>query len=160
MNYKKYLEMICEGDIVGVRAKMQAKQRGLTHQSHNIWKDKQGNEFKWDDQGKKFENINKKTVEIISRTSIGSQLYKTLTEDQNKKIIEKLRSLKNPKIKEILKQAKNKEDYSEDLVVKYNNVRFSVYAANGRFRIGGGGRLSSGLLLDQKLNIDDFIESI
>jgi len=60
MSYKKYLEMICEGDITSVRAKMQAKQRGLTHQSHNIWKDKFGQDFKWDEQGKKFEKVDKK----------------------------------------------------------------------------------------------------
>ena len=59
MSYKKYLELVCEGDIISVRAKMQAKQRGLVHQSHNIWKDKGDVEYKWDDQGKHFIQIKK-----------------------------------------------------------------------------------------------------
>ena len=62
MNYKKYLELVCEGDITSVRAKMQAKQRGLVHQSHNVWKDKSGQEFKWDEQGKKFENVESEII--------------------------------------------------------------------------------------------------
>ena len=67
MNYKKYLEMICEGDITSVRAKEQAKQRGLTHQSHNIWKDKSDVEYKWNEQGKKFEKSEKKSSNDIKQ---------------------------------------------------------------------------------------------
>jgi len=61
-NFKEYLEMICEGDIISDRAKEQAKQRGLVHQSHNIWKDKSGQEYKWNEQGKKFEKSMKKDI--------------------------------------------------------------------------------------------------
>ena len=60
-NFKEYLELVCEGDIVSIRAKAQAKQRGLTHQSHNVWKDKGNVEYKWNEQGKKFEKVEKKS---------------------------------------------------------------------------------------------------
>jgi len=61
-NFKEYLNLICEGDIISDRAKEQAKQRGLVHQSHNIWKDKQGQLFKYNDQGKRFEKVEKKQL--------------------------------------------------------------------------------------------------
>jgi len=78
-NFKEYLELVCEGDITSVRAKMQAKQRGLTHQSHNIWKDKGNTEYKWDDTGKRFEKIEKEmksNEEITTSDKQGNKVKK------------------------------------------------------------------------------------
>ena len=69
-NFKEYLELICESDSISSKIKLDAKKRGLSHSSHNIWKDKQGQEFKWDDQGKKFEKVadeNKMTPEQLKK---------------------------------------------------------------------------------------------
>lgn len=56
MNFKEYVNNVLneEQDILSLKAKAEAKKRGLVHQSHNIWKDNQGNEFKWDVQTKRF----------------------------------------------------------------------------------------------------------
>ena len=73
-NFKEYLKLICEGDITSVRAKMQAKQRGLVHQSHDIWKDKSGQKFWWNGQSKKFEEIgNFKKGDSIKFVGIDTQ---------------------------------------------------------------------------------------
>ena len=50
MNFKEFSN-------IEVKAKEDAKKRGLTHSSHNIWKDKQGKEYKWNSNTKRFEKI-------------------------------------------------------------------------------------------------------
>ena len=52
-----------ETDIVSVKAKLDAKKRGLKHQSHNVWKDKSGQEYKWNKVLKRFERIENKSKE-------------------------------------------------------------------------------------------------
>ena len=56
MKHLDYIQMILEADdVLSVKAKLDAKKRGLTHQSHNVWKDKSGQKWKWNTQLKKFE---------------------------------------------------------------------------------------------------------
>ena len=57
MKAKEYAEIILESDILSLKAKADAKKRGLTHQSHNIWKDKQGKEYKWNSNTKRFDEV-------------------------------------------------------------------------------------------------------
>ena len=83
-NFKEYLKLICEGDITSVRAKMQAKQRGLVHQSHDIWKDKSGAEFRWNEQGKRFKKVDKKTAgEVIFSQDVD---LRTMKKDSSKRL--------------------------------------------------------------------------
>ena len=113
-NFKEYLKLICEGDITSVRAKMQAKQRGLTHQSHNIWKDKSDVEYKWNEQGKKFEkNISDfeknnyyeyygKPVKYIGKSPEGDHIFYEEGVGKSKisnNAIDNIKSLSGKKIK-------------------------------------------------------------
>ena len=56
MNFKQYI-LEESNDILSLKAKADAKKRGLTHQSHNIWKDKQGKEYKWNSNTKRFDVV-------------------------------------------------------------------------------------------------------
>ena len=56
MKHLDYIQMILEADdVLSVRAKLDAKKKGLTHQSHNVWKDKSGQVWKWNSQLKRFD---------------------------------------------------------------------------------------------------------
>lgn len=70
MKHLDYIQMILEADdVLSVKAKLDAKKRGLTHQSHNVWKDKSGQEYKWNDQLKRFDKIEKKQEVKINKNS-------------------------------------------------------------------------------------------
>lgn len=66
MKFKNFIQKKLneELDNISFRVKLDAKKRGLKHQSHNIWKDQVGNKFKWVEQTKKFELIQKKNVKM------------------------------------------------------------------------------------------------
>ena len=81
MNFKEYYTKILneETDIISVKAKLDAKKRGLKHQSHNIWKDKGGQEYKWNKVLKRFEKIEgskeEKHNEDIDLKKLNNDLY-------------------------------------------------------------------------------------
>jgi DNA-binding PadR family transcriptional regulator len=57
MSFKEYLTE--DADIMSLRKRIQVKQKGLEHQSHDIWKNKQGKIYKWDEPRRTFEEVKK-----------------------------------------------------------------------------------------------------
>ncbi len=79
----------------------------------------------------------------------GSSHHTTLPEDLQKAIPKMLSSLAVSKsekdnVKRVVSQTNKKEKYSEPIVLKINNVSFTIYSANGVYRVGSDGALSSG----------------
>lgn len=94
MNFKDYCENVLNetaDDVLSIKAKQEAKQRGLQHQSHNVWKDQNGNEFKWNSQLKRFENIDKQANDFLKEVYLGNVTISSslkLSVDKSTKITE------------------------------------------------------------------------
>lgn len=100
------------------------------------------------------------SISIKAGAAAGSSLYKELTLNQHKKLVNKLSQINMPQIKEILKELKDSDDYTRSVIVYYKDLKFSLYGNDNRLRIGSGGPLSSTSTLNNKLDIDDFIDDL
>lgn len=104
------------------------------------------------------EQLNEGNIKITKSSGAGSSLYKVLSDSQNKAAIKNLSKSKNQDVKELIDTIDDK--YSHDLKIKWNNVMFTLYGANGKLRISAGGTMSEPKVLDQYLNIDEFINDL
>jgi len=87
MSFENY---IIENDITSLRKRIEIKKLNITHSSHDVWKDKQDKEYKWNDKNKKF------------------QEYKVNNWDKAKEIAEKLAEYLKSKISDNFTKRENK----------------------------------------------------
>ena len=140
-------------DILSLKAKADAKKRGLTHQSHNIWKDKQGKEYKWNAQSKRFDEIEEK-FEIknfrnqnnIERLQDKIELGKMtpdeanvqMVRDERFRIVSKMpknvRTALNNAVKKGLLGHMKKEDYKPEVYYHPDFKYLAIEARNTEFK--------------------------
>ena len=101
---------------------------------------------------------NKKMVIQTNKKATGSSFCMKIKPDEQEKILNALASLNNPKIEDWYYSLDEK--YSDELIIRFNNIQFSLYARNEELRIGAGGPLSSCKVVKEYLNISDFISYI
>jgi len=119
MSFKDYCRKVLneETDIISIKAKLDAKKRGLKHQSHNVWKDKGGQEYKWNKMLKRFERIENKSKEKKHFEFTGKT--KKLEDGT---ILKQIRATKNLPIHNIKKEdvggwIENPENLSENKII-------------------------------------------
>lgn len=89
-----------------------------------------------------------------------SSLYKTLTSSQTDKLIEKLEDYRDKEVSKFLEELETSDDYTRTIAVRFNNVMFGLYGRDGLARIASGEMYSSKKILDEYLDIDEFIKAL
>lgn len=101
-------------------------------------------------------------VTIYTNLSVaGSSLAKSFTDKESADILDALKS--NPasrsKLADFVYSAEDKDErYSETITIKAGGLMFTLYAANGQLRIGGGGNNTSAKKLLMGISAKDLIK--
>lgn len=95
---------------------------------------------------KEFLNEAEDVTIFTNLSATGASLVKSFTDVESDDILDALKS--NPasrnKLEDFVYSASDEDEkYSETIVVRANGRQFTLYAANARLRIGGGGANAS-----------------
>lgn len=89
-----------------------------------------------------------------------SGLYKNLTAAQTDKLVKNLEDWRDNEISKFLMELETSDDYTRTIGVRFNNVAFGLYGRDGIARIASGEMYSSKKILDEYLDIDEFIKAL
>jgi len=85
---------------------------------------------------------------------------KNLTAAQTDKLVKNLEDWRDTEISKFLMELETSDDYTRTIGVRFNNVAFGIYGRDGIVRIATGDMYSTAKVLNQYLNIDEFINSL
>ena len=91
----------------------------------------------------------------------GAALCKRFSDKESEKIYAALQKLNDPGIDQFLETVDEDIKYSDVLSIEYLDLSFTLYAANGQFRLGAGGYNSSDCSeVKEKVKFNNFIKSL
>lgn len=101
------------------------------------------------------------TIIYTNLSAVGSSLVKPFTDKESADILNALKS--NPasrsKLADFISSAEDEDEkYSETISIITKSLAFTLYAANGQLRIGGGGNNTSAQKLLMDISAKDLIK--
>jgi hypothetical protein len=103
-----------------------------------------------------------KATIFMNRGFSGSGLCKGLSEKETNSIMDTLKnhSRSDYELMDFIDSVDEEEKYSETLVIRYQSKVFTLYAANGRLRLGAGGSELTGCKLVKKIDINGLSKAL
>lgn len=100
------------------------------------------------------------TIIYTNLSAVGSSLVKPFTDKESADILNALKSnASRSKLADFISSAEDEDEkYSETISIITKSLAFTLYAANGQLRIGGGGNNTSAQKLLMDISAKDLIK--